>query len=219
MEKKILIFNYFVKKVADKEKELLDLQDDRAALLAVIFSHAYVQHRHATGCSSEALYMADPKTAEELFILLCSNAENHGDHLMKLFNFRRVPLYEYGNSKDDMSDKDLATYLSNELYPACRNGIDKEIYGALIPNKTSEELDDILRHIIPSYARNVGVAELELPAPCTATEMIDRAWNRMMEHKGFVELLSPRNKHNYFRHSNIYDCYAGHISTMLDQNA
>jgi len=206
MKQKILLFNYFVKKVADKEKEMYQLSNEQAALLAVIFSRASVEFRHATGCSLEAVYMADPKIAEELFILLCVDAEKHGDHLMEQFNFEKVPVYEYGNPHKDLSDKEIAAYLNDTLYPVCKEEVNKDVYKALIFSR--EPLDDILRRIAPRYLRSVGVSELELPAPCAETAMIDRAWERLLGYDGFKNLVSLAGKHDKLCHSLIYKRYA-----------
>ena len=213
MERKILLFNYFVKKVADKQKELYQLSSDEQAMLAVIFSRASVQFRHATGCSLESVYIAEPKIAEELFVLLCLDAEKHGDHLMEMFDFKKVPVYEYGNPHKDLSDKEIAAYLSETLYPTCRENVNKDLYGALI--FSLEALDDVLRRIAPRYWRNVDLSKFEMLEPCAETEMIDRAWDRLVADKGFVDLLTMIGKHDRFCHSNIYKRYAAENPHLL----
>lgn len=216
MKKKILLFNYFVKKAVEKEKELLGLQDDRVALLALIFSRYSTQHRHATGCCSETAYTIEPKFLQELFILLCSNAEKSGDNLKQVFDFVGIQRYEWGDELKDMHDKDITYYLSNELFPNAKLEDVREIYAILLFDKTPEELDDILRRMASTFSRMPRVKALEQqPEPCAETEMIDRAWNRMLEHETFISMLNPTGKKNFCGQSIAYQRYAEHIYTLL----
>lgn len=217
MEKKILLFNYFVKKVMEKEKELLDLQDDAPALMAVIFSKYGVQHRFASGYSSETAYVVNPKFAQELFILLCANAESHGDHLKQAFNFSGIKRYEWGDELADVQDKDITYHLNNNLYPYTGKEINRELYAKLLPQMSEDELNNTLSRIAPVFGRKPWLPALQQPEPCAETEMIDRAWNRMLEHEGFLSMLKPSGKQNYRGQSVPYARYSEHLYTFLGQ--
>lgn len=217
MEKKILLFNYFVKKVMEKEKELLDLQDDAPALMAVIFSKYGVQHRSASGYSSETAYVVNPKFAQELFILLCANAESHGDHLKQAFNFSGIKRYEWGDELQDIQDKDITYHLNNNLYPYTGKEINRELYAKLLPQMSEDELNNTLSRIAPVFGRKPWLPALQQPEPCAETEMIDRAWNRMLEHEGFLSMLKPSGKQNYRGQSVPYARYSEHLYTFLGQ--
>lgn len=217
MEKKILLFNYFVKKVMEKEKELLDLQDDAPALMAVIFSKYGVQHRSASGYSSETAYVVNPKFAQELFIILCSNAESHGDHLKQVFNFTGVKRYEWGDELADVQDKDITYHLNNNLYPYTGREIDRTLFAKLLPKMSSEDLDNMLARIAPVFGRKPWMHALEQPEPCAETAMIDRAWERLMAHENFVSMLKPEGKQNYRGQSVPYQRYVEHLYTFLGQ--
>jgi len=217
MEKKILLFNYFVKKVMEKEKELLGLQDDKAALLAVIFSKYGVQHRSASGYSAETAYVLNPKFAQELFILLCSNAEKSGDNLKQAFNFVGIKRYEWGDELQDIQDKDITYHLNNNLFPYTGKEINRELYAKLLPQMSEDELNNTLSRIAPVFGRKPWLPALQQPEPCVETEMIDRAWNRMLEHEGFLSMLKPSGKQNYRGQSVPYARYSEHLYTFLGQ--
>ena len=218
MEKKILLFNYFVKKAIEKEKELLGLQDDRAALLALIFSRYSVQHCNASGWSPETAYAVEPKFLQEMFILLCSNAEKSGDKLKQAFNFVGIPRYEWGDELKDMHDKDITYQLGNNIFPYAKSEDVREIYTALLPNKSKEELDNIFIRMAAVFSRAPRPeALIPQPEPCAETEMIDRAWSRLLEHEGFVAMLKPSGKQNYRGQSIPYQRYAEHIYALLNR--
>ena len=216
---KTKLFNYFVKKALEKEKELLGLQDDRAAMLALIFARSNVQHRHATGCSSEVAYSVDPKFLQELFILLCANAEHSGDHLKKSFNFVGIPRFELGWGADlkDLEDKDISYHLNNNLFPYANHELDKELYAKLLPNKKPEELECIFERIASKFTYKPRPEALALPEPCEETAMIDRAWSRLIEHKNFISMLKPQGKMDYAGRSVPYQRYMEHILWFLDR--
>ncbi|MBR1374423.1 hypothetical protein IJ556_08260, partial [bacterium] len=140
---KKLLFNYFMHKACCIEQELLGIQDERATLLAVIFSKFSVPHQHATGCCEETVYMTDPKFAQELFIILCIDAKKHGDNLVEAFRFVPWTLYYKGSILSGIEDKDLTNYLDKTLFPAVCDSILKPFYRALIPDKTVEQLQEV----------------------------------------------------------------------------
>ncbi len=201
----------------EKEKELLDLQDDAPALMAVIFSKYGVQHRFASGYSSETAYVVNPKFAQELFILLCANAESHGDHLKQAFNFSGIKRYEWGDELADVQDKDITYHLNNNLYPYTGKEINRELYAKLLPQMSEDELNNTLSRIAPVFGRKPWLPALQQPEPCAETEMIDRAWNRMLEHEGFLSMLKPSGKQNYRGQSVPYARYSEHLYTFLGQ--
>ena len=210
---KIALFNYFLSKVALKEQELLHLENERAALLALIFSRTDIQHRHATGCSSEKAYMANPKYAEELFICVCLDAKQHGDHLANAFDFDFSLFYIQGTAIDDITDRTIAKYLDNEVYPD--DCFDKELYAA-VSGKNGEALDKMLDSMRPTWKRNViDPNELMMPEPCAETAMIDRAWERLTADANFIKLLHPYTKYNRFTRSLAQVWYSAHINEIL----
>ena len=210
---KIALFNYFLSKVALKEQELLHVKKDRAALLAVIFSRMDIQHRHATGCSSEKVYLANPKYAEELFICVCLDAKQHGDYLANAFDFDFVPFYVQGTAIDDITDRTIAAYLDKEIYP--NDCFDKELYAA-VSGKDGEALDKMLGGMRSLWKRNViDPNELMMPEPCAETAMIDRAWERLTADENFIKLLNPYTKYDRFTRSLAQSWYGGHINDIL----
>lgn len=217
MEKKILLFNYFVKKAIEKEKELLGLQDDRVALLALIFSRYSVQHCNASGWSPETAYAVEPKFLQELFILLCSNAEKSGDNLKYAFDFVGIPRYEWGDELKDMHDRDITYQLNNNIFPYAKMDDVREIYVALLPNKTPEEQDNILTRMAAVFSKAPRPEALEQPEPCAETAMIDRAWERLLQHDGFISMLKPSGKQDHCGRSIPYQRYVEHLSTLLNR--
>jgi len=197
----------------------LGLQDDKVAMLALVFSRARLQHRSATGCSSEEVYAVNPKFLQELFILLCSNAEKSGDHLKYSFDFVGVPRFEFGWNADlkDLEDKDISYHLDNNLFPYANRQMDKELYTKLLADKTPEELECIFERMASKFTYEPRPEALELPEPCAETEMIDRTWNRLLEHPNFVSMLKPKGKLDYLGRSVPYQRYVEHISQLLDQ--
>lgn len=215
--KKILIFNYFVKKALEKEKELLGLDDDRAALLALVFSRSQVQHRHATGCCQEVAYAVNPKFLQELFILLCSNAEKSGDNLKQSFDFVGIPRFQFGycGELQDMEDKDISYYLNNNLFPYAGRQMNKELYTKLLSDLKPEALENFFERMSSKLTYEPRVEALEQPEPCAETAMIDRAWSRLVEHNGFISMLKPEGKRDYRGWSIPYQRYAEHINNLL----
>lgn len=213
---KIKLFNYFLSKAALKEKELLHLESERASFLAIILADVNILHRHATGCSSEKVYWANPKFAEELFACVCVDAVMHGDELYRAFDFDYCPFSYRGNMIDGVSDKEIASYLNTEIYPEAKGRADKKIYAELLKVKNLA-LDEKLSHMNPFFTRNVFEFDepLWMPEPCAETEMIDRAWDRLLNDNDFVKLFQPYSKYIYDGRSLAQARYSTHVNDIL----
>ena len=209
MKEKIHLFNYFVKKVMLKEQELLNIKDDRIALLAIILSRVSIQHRHATGCSSETVYITYPKYVEELFLNLCIEAVKNGDNqLLHSFDFKATSMYLRERTFDDVEDKEISKYVNKVLYPEAHHTLDESLYGALVPADEKERINLF-------HARNVMGSPLELPEPCAETAMIDRAWEKLMQDESFIKLLAQCGKQNRFGYSLAHARYSQHIKLLV----
>lgn len=210
MENKKKIFNYFLKEVQLKEQEHLNTKDEQLALIAVIFSSTHVFRRYQSGCNTEQIYFANPEYAEELFLTLCLDAEKHGDHLLKAFNFVPYERHPYGLIRQDLRDYELHDYLWNEVYPMA--GVDYNLYATLM--KTTPEEARESTSLITAYTRGVKT-NLEISDRCQETEMIDRAWNRLMQNNEFVKLLQISAKHDNQCVSKAYKIYAHDYEYLL----
>ena len=211
---KFELFNYFLSKAALKEQELLHLENERASFLAIILATVNIQHRHATGLSSEKVYMANPKFAEELLACVCVDAAMHGDDLYHSFDFEYSPSFHRGNTIDGVTDSDIASYLKVEIYPEAKGRADEEIYAELL-NAKSLALEEKLKRMNPFLTRNVFVEALRMPEPCKETAMIDRAWERLLNDNDFVKLFMPYAKYIYDGRSLAQARYSGHVNDIL----
>lgn len=211
MKKKI--FNYFLKKVLLKEQELLKTKDEQLALLAVIFSSTHVFRRYQSGCNMEQIYFAEPKYAEELFLLVCLDAEQHGDHLLGAFNFVPKEQFCRGSKLPDLNDAELSNYLDKEVYPIAK-AVDYDLYAALM-NTTAAEAQEKIACTAANYMRATIGTDLELPNACSETEMIDRAWSRLLENGEFVKLLQIAAKHDKHGISEAYKRYVASYTYLL----
>lgn len=209
------LFNYFLKKVMLKEQELLNIQGEQALLLAVIFSSTSIFRRYQSGCAMEHIYFAKPKYAEELFLLVCLNAEQHGDHLLRAFNFTEREEFHQGRRAVDVSDSELADYLYKEVYPITEE-VDYDLYG-LLTGETPEGALKTMSHVAPVYTRAVTQKKLEISEKCEETTMIDRAWERLQADEEFMELLQLNKKHDRQGKSNAYKRYAPHLVYLLER--
>ena len=213
---KFKFFNYFLSKAALKEQELLHLKSERAAFLAVILANVNVLHRHATGLSSEKVYMANPKFAEDLLACVCVDAAMHGDNLYRVFDFEYSPFYYRGKMIDGVTDKEIASYLKVEIYPEAKGRVDEEIYAELL-NAKSLALEEKLKRMNPLFTRNVFEFDepLWMPEPCAETAMIDRAWERLLNDDDFVRLFQPYAKYIYDGRSLAQARYADHANCIM----
>ena len=212
MKKKL--FNYFLHKVMLKEQELWQLKDESTALLAVIFSSTSIFRRYASGCNMETIYFADPGYAKELFLLLCLDAEKHGDHLLKAFDFEPREQIQRGKRLQDLTDFALMDYLNKEVYPMAE--VDYNMYAALM-KKTVAEAQKTMSFMAPGYTRAITKEKLVLPEENSETKMIDRAWDRLMQDDEFVELLQVYAKHDNRGNSKAYKRYAPHYDYLVQR--
>lgn len=161
--------------------------------------------------------MADPKFAQELFIILCIDAKRHGDNLADAFLFVPWTLYYKGNVLSGIEDKDLTNYLDTTLFPAVYNCILKPFYHVLIPDKTAEQLQEIYYRQCRWSFRDVMDTPLILPAKNEQTAMIDRAWERLSKDAAFINLFSLTGKHSRQGLSYAYLRYADGLDTLLNK--
>lgn len=205
--KKKLLFNYFLQKCVQKEQELLSTDDFKTALLAVIVSRANLIRHYAQGVTMEAIYFCKPFYAQELFIYLCFNAYENGDCLHSSFNFKKVTSNRSGSWGDEAyEDADITKYLYKVFdYPKGMKDIDCTSYSKIVGENAPNKLLDMFYNL--SNFRNVTVTGVELPAACPETEMIDRAWNRLMNDENFINMLKIGAKHDSHGRSYAYRSY------------
>lgn len=211
--KKIEIFNYFVKKALSEEKELLNTEDDRVAMMALAFAKFDVQHQHATGCSLEKGYLVNTEFVKQLFVLVCLEAKEYGDgRLAQLFSFKPKMHFNYGSVSTDVYDADVEKHLNEVLYPI--DSVDKHLYQALLPKGNPQEVEQTCMKKASEFSRKPNPKALETTEPCAETEIIDRTWNRLRLNKDFVSLLDPRGKVNNRGDSIIYHFYKDRLSAL-----
>jgi len=204
MKKKL--FNYFLKKAVRTEQLFLGGCDDvKLAALEVIFAKMTVQREYASGgIGIEEIYLWTPKYAQELFLIVCMEAAAHGDNLLQIFNFKPCTTYIYGQNFPDMQDSELTNYIEQEIYPEAKNIEKEKDFYAKFFMLPIDKID--MKKV---YARGVNINVLEnLPEPCPETEMIDRAWERLMQDDRFIPLFNHYAKYAPNGLSNAYERYS-----------
>jgi len=207
---KILILNYFLQKVAQKEQALLKLDDIRAAQLAVIYVRPYLFRRFVSGCAMVYCHGFIPMYALELFLILATNAEKHGDHLLEYFDFHGTSHYFHEKHLRAFTEDDLMQYLEKKLYPVVgRKKINRAAYQQLFKVDNDAQLDSIVDSMETS---NIRVLKREIPVITAEEEplkeplkMIDRAWDRTFGKHS--QLLIPENKLDQYANSEAYKVY------------
>lgn len=207
MKKKL--FNYFLKKAMQKEQAVLKSGNPGLAALGIIFSKLPIIVPNPNGARVETRYVFIPRYAEELFLILCMDATAHGDNLLQVFNFKSSMTYIRGYKLQDMKDNELIEYLEQAVYPiAIKLEEEMPLYTKLfsLPPKETKAL---LQRLSVFYVRKVNIEKLKnQPEPCAETEMIDRAWNRLMHDKNFIVLFDCCCKHLLNGYSNAYEMYS-----------
>lgn len=207
MKKKELLFNYFLQKCVQKEQELLNTDDFKTGLLALILSHAHLYRHFAHGVTMSEIYFCKPFYAQELFIYLCFDALEYGDFLYRSFDFEMETSYRPGEwGVKAYEDKELTQYLDKIFeYPKSMSDVDCELYGKIIGDTSSQELLSKFYNV--SNLRTITIDSLELPLMCPEVKMIDRAWNRLMVDENFIKMLTIGCKHNSHGRSYIARSY------------
>ena len=205
MEKKILLFNYFIMKCVQKEQELHGVKNFQMSLLALVLSYSGIIRRYSSGCNLEQICFCNRYYLEDLLLCLCVNAHKNNEDLFYLFDFK--PHYGYrGDTYSDnyISDSELDKYLEN-LLPSVKNAneIDYDAYRALV-HLSPEELLKESYHLGNVY--KVNASALDVAKDCPEIGVIDRAWARLANDDDFNRLFNIRGKHtpNGVNQANVY---------------
>lgn len=217
MEKKILLFNYFIEKCLDNEKMFLKTDDFKTLMLGLAFAKASVFHRNISGCSSETVYFIKPKFLQEMFVLLCLNAYEHGDDLFKVFDFNQTYAFHGQHSEQgDFEDVELTSYLN-------------KVYVETAPLKPEEEamyttlakVEKLTPEMFPHHRfslKRVAVDELEVSQENDFTKMIDRAFERMSQSEEFIQLFLVSGKYDLYGISKPYSMYIRRLNELFGEH-
>jgi hypothetical protein len=163
MEKNIILFNYYVQKLANLEKELLNLEDQKSSLLSTIVSHPFLVRRLATGCSMQSLWFCRPFYVEELFVYLCTRYTEIGMKLLGEFKFKFGPSLDVNKrGASAFYDHQIEMHLQ-KLFPLAQNKaeVDMSVYGKIIQAK---DVEDVLKKFLNlSNVCNVNIDVFQLP--------------------------------------------------------
>jgi len=195
MERKILLFNYFLSKAVQQEQMLLKIKDEKSSRLALILAQTSIFRRYAQGCTTESIVLANPLFAEEMFLLVCLKAEEQGNRLMSAFDFGPVSKFVCGNLVYYLEDQDLTNYLAKTLYPQSR--ADKETYSRLL-KKRWEEIEEIVLKAPAEHVRSASTTKLFMPTPCAETEMIDKSWQQLINDADFLSCFDLTKKYDLY---------------------
>lgn len=206
MKRKILLFNYFISKCLEREKELLKTDDFKTLMLGLITARASIFHRTASGCSTEMGYIIRPKFLQELFVFLCLDAMEHGDNLLEPFNFSKTHTFSYLHwGKGDFEDIELTAYLEKAYLEVNQLTEDeKAMYSQIIT-----PLPKVFQS--PYYGsvriRRVTLEKLTVSSKDKYTEMIDRAFERLSRCENFVGMFLLDGKYDLYGMSTPYCQY------------
>ncbi len=217
MDKKLLLFSYYLQKLAQKEQELLRSDDFRLGLFALICANTRLFRRFAHGCTVEPICFCDPMYAQELFIYLCLDAKAHGDSLLNEFDFHQTTGFPSRSVKDGMpyvQDMALTFFLIDKVYPPVLTdaNIDIALFKKLGDIICEPDLPSKIRH--HDNVRDVHPEALHAFVPCKETEMIDRALARLTDDSVMQNMLSSGNKCNLNAESVAYAVVKQHISSF-----
>ena len=205
MEKKILLFNYFLKSLAQIEQKLMSIDDVNVAMLTTITSHATVFRRYPSGCALENVCACIPSYAQELFLYVCIDAKKNGDNLFGAFNFR-VSVNSY--VREAYQDDELSNHLS-KLFPVDENP-DLSLFATILHGKyNEEEVKQVFKY--PANFRKFDKNLFVVAEKCVETKMIDKALERLADNADFVKLLNVFNKHDHFGISSVYYMYKPYL--------
>lgn len=198
MNKKLLLFSYYLKMLAQKEQEMLRSDDFRIGLLAIIFADTRLFRRFVSGCSVEPICFCNPMYAQELFIYLCLDAEKHGDNLLKEFDFCQTlsfhPRFVNGNLY--LQDMELSYFLMNKFYPPVI--VSADIDRALLKKfgNCINEPNMLAKFHSHNNICQVCPKALNATGSCAETEMIDRALTRLADDPIMKNMLNLTTKCN-----------------------
>lgn len=192
--KKILLFNYFIMKCVQQEQSLLGVKDFKTGLLATVLSYSGLVRRYQTGCTLENICFCHRYYLEELLLCLCVNAQKNGENLFGVFDFCKAYGERGGKLYDAfIKDKELDSYLES-IFPSITIADEVEFseYKSLV-NLSKEELLEKCYYV--KNLCKVKVSSLMVSEPCLETEIIDRAWERLIKDEGSANLWDVRSRH------------------------
>lgn len=202
---KKLLFNYCVEKFVSYEQQLLEEEDFKTALIALSLSKSRMFRRFVSGCTVEELCFSDPYYLQDLFLVVCADAIENGDNVKEFFNFKIGEAYHRrlrGNAY--IEDWDISRYIETIFRPV--QSVDYAMYEKLLDIKlTPENIQKYFSHY--ENLRGVNVSELQLPETCEATEMFDRAWERLLRQPEFRKMFVITNRHSLYGKTAAYDRY------------
>lgn len=205
MAQKILLFNYFLQKVAETKKKQLETDDFKVALLSIIFSKANIFRRGMSGCSSQTVWSCHTQYAEDLFWLVCLDAKAHGEDLLHYYHPRASFLFggERQWGTPILEDVDLQAQCVR-IYPKAMP--EQELYAKVAKQSP-------LPQILKSTA--VDTSKLELPEPSVDTAAIDHALARLWQDVEFTKLLEIESKFDFYGKSLAHKYYATHYAALI----
>ena len=204
MAKKILLFNYFLHQAAELVQKQCG-QDEKTALLSIIFSKANIFRRCASGGTSQTVWTCHPRYAEDLYWIVLLDAKAHGEDILKYYQPRASFLY--GGEKQwgaaILEDADIQRQC-DQIYP--KAALDCELYKKVSGLDTLPEIH---------HVKSVDATKLELPAPDADTIAIDRALGRLCADKEFLNLLNICSKYDFYGRSMAQKYYATHYTAVI----
>lgn len=203
MKKKIL-FSYYLQKLAQMEQELLGVNDQRMALLALVLTKANLFRRICSGCTMQTLYFCNPMYIEELFIYLCLKAGREGMKLRSQFHFVQSSASYPGMwGQPYVEDKDITLFLA-KVYPMpkSKKEVDIDLYRRFLDNMSSDELWQ--KFIQLCNFRNVNTNALCTSEHCEETALIDVIFEKLKDDKVLQNMLSLNSRCNIYAQSPAY---------------
>lgn len=190
MEKKKLLFNYFVMKCIQKERELHGIQDFGAALLSLVLSDNWFPYRYSSAYTERRVCFCQRDYLFELLACVCEVAYAKGNSLSSVFKIEQH--FAYPN-RFVAYETDLDSYLI-ELLPSVRSfdELDLPTYQNLL-KVSREKMIELACH--PSNLCRVDVLALELPEESEETKVIDEAWEVLTRQIGFDKLFDIAGKY------------------------
>jgi len=213
MKTKILLFSYYLQKLAQMEQELLGVNDQQTGLLAVILAKTNLFRRFSSGCTTQELCFCNPMFAQELFIHLCLNAEENGDNLLSSFDFAQTLTFSLGLVEHPIIQDNEITIFLNEVYPEVKSKkeIATSLYVQILGEMSRDELCD--KFVQLANFRKINAKALCISEPCAETAMIDKALARLKKGSILQEMLGFR-KCDIYSKSPAYTANLKKIATF-----
>ncbi|MCM1324516.1 MAG: hypothetical protein NC218_10365 [Acetobacter sp.] len=210
MKKKIL-FSYYLQKLAQMEQELLGVNDQRAALLAVVLAKTNLFRRFPSGCTMQELCFCNPRYAQELFVYICLKAKENGGKLRSLFDFSQIQAhYPAMWGQPYIEDREISRFL-DKVFPEVKSKreIDTSLYTKLLAEIPENELGS--KFVQLSNFRNVNI-EAMCHEPCAETAIVDAALAEMKGDAVLRNMLTLNGKCDIYAKSPAYKGYLNNIS-------